>query len=72
MNRDKTTHLLMAREQRSRREVEMMQNASLEKRGIDENLTQELRGLNVGVHEGDAFVLFGTKGCHASEITVAS
>lgn len=55
MNREKTTHLLMAREQRSRREVEMMQNASLEKRGIDEALTQEMRGLNVGVLEGGAY-----------------
>lgn len=46
-NRARTAHLLMAREQRSRREVENAQNASLNERGIDDTLTQEMRGLNV-------------------------
>lgn len=43
----------MAREQRSRREVEKAQNASLDERGIDETLTQEMRGLNVRSLERD-------------------
>ncbi|CBN78576.1 Hypothetical leucine rich repeat protein [Ectocarpus siliculosus] len=46
LNREKTTHLLMAREQRSRREVEKARNASLSDRGIDDTLAQEIRGLN--------------------------
>lgn len=40
--------LLMARELRSRREVEKAQNASLEDRGINQGILQDLRGLNVG------------------------
>lgn len=48
INRARTAHLLMAREKRSRLEVEKAQNASLNERGIDESLTQEMRGLNVG------------------------
>lgn len=50
MNRARTTNLLMVREQRSRLEVEKAQSASLDERGIDETLTQEMRGLNVGTH----------------------
>lgn len=38
----------MAREQRTRRDVENAQKASLEERGIDEDLTKEIRSLNVG------------------------
>eukprot|EP00903_Cladosiphon_okamuranus_P019455 g17889.t1 len=47
LNRTRTAHLLMAREQRSRREVERAQNASLSERGIDETLTKEMQGLSV-------------------------
>ncbi|CAM9232362.1 unnamed protein product [Ectocarpus fasciculatus] len=46
LNREKTTHLLMMREQRSRQEVEKARNASLSDRGIDDTLAQEIRGLN--------------------------
>lgn len=53
LNRARTANLLMAREQRSRREVEKAQNASLDERGIDETLTQEMRGLNVRSLERD-------------------
>lgn len=48
LNRAKTTMLLVAREQRSRREVEKAQNASLEDRGINQGILQDLRGLSVG------------------------
>ncbi|CAM9256967.1 unnamed protein product, partial [Hapterophycus canaliculatus] len=47
MNRSRTANLLMVREQRSRLEVQKAQSASLDERGIDETLTQEMRGLNV-------------------------
>lgn len=37
--------------------MEKAQNASLGERGIDETLTQEMRGLNVSAQRGDSQVL---------------